>query len=157
MLERFPVEPPPRPGPPSRPDLLQIDGLPDLDQAPLRKEKVSFALRLVLGSRFHGGAMGEGETWDPTDRGHRMVHGRSLHGRIREALFGIRPAMDDLFAKFGTEDAYASFHIELQPIGEEAQGRLPSRLYRGSTGNARLDVEGYAPLRRAFDGAQALF
>jgi hypothetical protein len=156
LVSRFPVEPPPRPS--SAPDLLVFDGLPDLDREPLRKEKVSFALRLVLGSRYHGGALGDGEIWDPEDRKHRTVHGRAVHRRLREALFGIRPAMDDLFGIYGARgDLYASFHIELQPIGKEADAKLPVRLYRGSTGNPGRDVQGYGRLRRAFDSAQALF
>ena len=156
MMERFPLEPPARTSP-SRPGVIEYDGLPDLNIVPTHKEKVSYALRVVLGSRFHGGAMGEGEAWDPSDRKHRTVHGRSIHKKVHEAVFDVRPGMDDLYGKYGTDDAYASFFIQMQTIPRRGEAPTPARVYRGSTGSPARDVEGYAHLRRAFDAATALF
>ena len=98
------------------------------------------------------------EPWNPADRKHRTVHGRTVHRKVYDSVFGVRPGMDDLFGMHGVEDAYASFYIEVQALPR--RGELPTpptRIYRGSTGNPARDVEGYAPLRRAFDAATALF
>ncbi len=157
MMEQFPLEPPPRPPSPAHPGDLEYDGIPDLRIPPTHKEKVSFALRVVLGTRFHGGALGEGEAWDPTDRKHRTVHGRTVHRKVYESVFGVRPGMDDLFGQHGLEDAYASFYMEFQTIPKRGEAPIPTRIYRGSTGNPARDVEGYARLRRAFDAASAQF
>jgi len=157
MMTRFPMEPPPRPQGPVHPGALEYDGLPDLSIPPSHKEKVSFALRVVLGTRFHGGALGEGEPFDPTDRKHRTVHGRSVHTKVYEAVFGVRPGMDDLFGQHGLEDAYESFYMEFKTIPKRGEAPIPTRIYRGSTGNPARDVVGYARLRRAFDAATAQF
>jgi hypothetical protein len=47
--------------------------------------------------------------------------------------------------------------MEFQTIPRRGEAPIPTRIYRGTTGNPARDVEGYARLRRAFDAATAQF